>query len=472
MNRRNVILGIGLAAMVALVVGIVVRSLSGPPADRMLVAGDVRSVVRTVTAPGVSYPIYSYSVQVVSNAAPGAKTLTTNVTVVSGPQASATASSNAGMPVVAGRLSAVNVKVGDHVTTGTVLAQLDTQTLDLGVIGAKISAAKTKTTVTVLNNGIDTILDNIDKLETGREALAAGKAALATGKVKLAAAEVQLAKAKATLLKAKAGLLAAQKKLLDAKAHRSELEAELANLKAQAATYPPGGVPAALQTQIAQLEGLLASIDPGLAKIAANLKQVKAGLAKIAVGEAQLATAQAALVTGAAKLATGEAQLNKAADALDTAKTQAYKARDYLKIIAGGANVGVVMAEAKRDQATIVSPVSGTVTQAPTAGAVACKGAPLVRIRPDDAALVDTYLTGEQLSAVHVGSIADVSFDSDGGHVMHGTVITIGSDAEYPPTSFPTNVVHMTRTVKATLRLDSGDQPPPGTPVDIAIHTN
>ena len=472
MNGRNALLGIGLAVMVALVVGLAVREFSRPPADRILVAGDVRSVVRTVSAPSITYPILTNTVKIVSNAAPGKETTTLVTTVLAGPQASASTSRSAGIPVVAGALTAVNVQVGDHVTTGTILAQLDTKTLELGVAAAKLNETKTKTNVKVLNNGIDKILDNIDKLETGRAALATGKAALATGKAQLAAGEAQLAKAKAVLLKAKAGLLAARKPLLDAKAHRSSLESQLAALQAQAATFPPGGVPPALQQQIAKLEGLLASIDPGLAKIAAGLKQVNTGLAKIAAGEAKLAVAQVALATGAAKLAAGAAQLDTAADALDTAKKQAYKARDVTKIIASGANVGVVLAEVQRDQATIVSPVSGFVTQAPSAGTVAIKGAPLVRIRPDDVAVVDTYVDSDQLSSLRLGSIADITFDSAGGRVMHGTLSQIGSVAEFPPTSFPTDITHMTRTVKITFRLDSGDQPPAGTPVDIAIHTN
>ncbi|HEY5473074.1 MAG TPA: HlyD family efflux transporter periplasmic adaptor subunit, partial [Candidatus Limnocylindrales bacterium] len=433
--------------------------------------GDVRAAALTVTAPAISYPTVSYTVQVLSNAAQGKHVATFNESGITGGQA-LVASRTPGVPVISGTLSTVNVRVGDHVTTGTVLAQLDTKMLDLGVQQAKNNATKTKTTVSVLNNGINTVLDNIDKLATGRAALTTGKAALATAKAKIAAGEVQLAKAKATLLKAKAGLLAAQKSLLEARANRAQLEATLAGLKQQAATYPPGQVPASLQAKIAQLEGLLASINPGLAKIDANLKQVNAGLAKIAAGQAQLTAAKAQLATGAAKLATAQAQLATAADALHTAKTQVYKARDYVRIIANGANVGVVLADAKRDQATLISPVSGTVTQAPVQGTVAVVGAPLVRIQPDGPALVDTYVPPEQLAKVRVGMPADITYDSAPGKVLRGTLMTIASDAQYPPTSFPTDVVHMTRTVKLTFRIDSGDTPPAGTPVDIAIHTD
>lgn len=443
MNRRNIILGLALAAIIALVAAVIARSLSAPPADRVLVAGDVRTVVRTIPAPAISYPSISYAVQVPSNAGQGAHVAAFNESGITGGQ-SLTSSRTAGAPVVSGTLTAVHVRVGDHVTTGAVLAQLDTTMLDLGVQQAKISAAKTKTAVRVLDNGIDTILSNLDKVATGRSQLATAKA--------------QIAKAKALLRKAKAGLLAAQKQLLTAKKNRPQLEATLAALKAQAATFPPGHVPASLQAQIAKLAGLLASIDPGLAKIAAGLKALSAGQAKIAAGEAKLAAAAGQLAT--------------ATDALNTAKKQVVKARDYVAILADSADVPIALAEVKHDQATVVSPVSGTVTQAAAKGTVAIVGAPLVRIAPDQPALVDTYVSGDQLASLHVGSLADITYDSGGGKVMHGTLETIGSTAQYPPTSFPTNIVHMTRTIKLTFRLDSGDMPPAGTPVDMAIHTN
>lgn len=436
MNRRNLLSAVALALMVVVVGAVIARSLSGPPANRLLVAGDVRAVVRTISAPAISYPTISYSVQVPSNAAPGAHVAVLNETLISGGVSSRPSTRAAGGPVISGTVSSASVRVGDHVTTGQVLAQLDTKLLDLGVQQAKINATKTETSVRVLDNGIDTILDNIDKLVTARAALATGKAALAAGRL-------QLAKAKATLLAARAGLL-------DAQAARMKLEEALAGAKSPA--------------EIARLEAALAKI-PSLPTIAAGLDGVGAGLAQVAAGEAKLAAA-------AAQLAAGAAQLAAASSALHTAKTQAIKARDYVRIIAGGASVGVTLAEFKRDQATIVSPVSGLVTQAPTRGTTAIVGAPLVRIRPDATAVVDTYLAGEQLSAVHLGSVADITYDSGGGRVLHGTLETIGSEVVYPPTSFPTGIVHMTRTVKVTFRLDSGDAPPAGTPVDIAIHTD
>ena len=467
MNRRNVILAIALLLMVGLVVGIIVRTLSGPPANRLLVAGDVRSVTFTVTAPQIQYPSAVSVIRVPSNPAAGDKVAMlvvgrplapTPVSALASSTGGASPLSRTGLPIPSGKLVHVYAQVGDHVVEGQVLARLDTKMLDLGVTQAKLSKAAQKTTVRVLNNSLDTILDNIGKLATGRAQLSTARGQLATAKTKLATA-------KAGLLKARAALLAGQKPLLDAKKHRSQLQATLASLEAQAATFPPGNVPPALVAKIAQLTKLLASIDPGLAAISANLKKVKAGLAQVAAGEAQLAA-------GAVKLATAAAQLSTASSALHTAKTQVKTLRDAVKIAVKAADVPVALAEAYREQATIIAPVSGFVTQAPAQGTVAVVNAPLFRVAPDGPALIDTYVTGQQLGALHDGTIADITYDSGGGRVLHARLHTLGAQALYPPTSFPTDIVHMTRTVKITFQLDSGQAPPAGTPVDIAIHTD
>jgi multidrug resistance efflux pump len=98
--------------------------------------------------------------------------------------------------------------------------------------------------------------------------------------------------------------------------------------------------------------------------------------------------------------------------------------------------------------------------------------APLVRIRPDNATSIDTYLTGEQLRAVSIGSSATVNYDSNSGGWLPGHVTMFANQALFPPSSFPTNIVHMTQTVLARITLDEGAWAPPGTPVDVRIKTD
>lgn len=454
MNRRNLILLGVLVLLVALVVSIVSRSLAAPPANRLLVAGDVRAVVRTVSAPAISYPNADYSVSVPSNATAGQQVATIERTT---PRAMGAAAVSM-QPVVSGRLTHVYVKVGDHARVGQVVARLDTTLLELGIKQAKINATRARIQVRVIKNNLDTVIDNQDKLDTGWDQLATGKAQLAAGKAQLASGKTQLSTARA-------GLLATQKQLQAAKRNRPQLEAQLAALKQQAAGYPAGHVPASLQKKIAQLEQTLASIDPGLAQIAAGLKQVNAGLV-------QLGTASSALATAEGQLVTATSQLVSAGDALRTAKKQLIRARDSLTIMANAQPILISLAQVKRDQATITSPVSGVVTQAAAQGTIAMVGSPIVRITPDEPALVDTFLTGAQLANLHPGTVADITYDSSTGSSVRGVLSLVGDQAQFPPTSFPTDLVHMTRTVKVTFRIDSGGSPPPGTPVDMAIHTD
>lgn len=436
-RQRDIILG-GAALVFAVLVGtIVFRSMSGPPANRLVVAGNVRAVTRTVVAPAIAYPNADYSVSVPSNAAPGEKVAKIERTT---PRTAAFASM--GQPAVSGRLARVLVRAGDHVNAGQTVAQLDTWLLDLGVEQARVNAARAKASVRVLKESLKDIAENEDDVAEGRDQLASGRS--------------QLARGKSQLLKARSQLLSAKRQLLELRSNRAKYRAALAALKKQAAMFPPGHVPAQITSQIAKLTKLLATIDPGLAK-------VNAGLAKVEDGLVKLAEARSKLTTAADKLNTAE-------DALEDAKKQVKKARDSLEIIADAQAIMIDLAEAKRAQATIVAPVAGTVSYAAAQGTVAMVGAPIARIVPDEPALVDTYLTGEQLGRLRAGAVADIAYDSAPDTSVQSTLTLVGDRAIFPPTSFPTEIVHMTRTVKVTFRLDPGAYPPPGTPVDVWIH--
>jgi X-X-X-Leu-X-X-Gly heptad repeat protein len=453
-NRRTLMLLGALVVLVIVVFAVAWHSLAAPPANRLLVAGDVRAVVRTVSAPAISYPNADYSVSVPSNATAGQHVATIARTT----PRSMGAATFSRQPVVSGRLTHVYVRAGDHVKTGEVLARLDTTLLELGIRQAKTNATRARIQVRVIKNNLDTVIDNQEKLDEGWDQIATGKAQIAAGKT-------QISSGKSQLTKAKAGLLATQKQLQAAKRNKPQLEAQLAALKQQAAGYPAGHVPASLQKKIAQLERTLASINPGLAQVAAGLKQVNSGLA-------QLATASSALATAEGQLATATGQLVSAGDALRTAKKQLIRARDSLTIMADAQHILISLAFAKREQATVTAPVDGVVTQAAAQGTIAMVGTPIARIIPAERELVDTYLTGAQLAQLHPGTTADITYDSSGGKSLPATLSLVNDQALFPPTSFPTDLVHMTRAVKVTFRLDSGASVPPGTPVDVAIHTD
>lgn len=400
--------------------------------ERVLVAGSVRPDTRVVSAPAIAYPAPDYAVGIPKDAGSSAD---------GGTRKGAGAAPRTGQPVVAGMLERVLVREGDRVAAGDLVAEFDSAMLDLGVEQAQADEVKARKDVTVLGEKLDDLDDARDDLSTAR--------------VNLATAQRTLNSAKSALLKARKQLLAQQKKLRGVRAQRPQLEAALAALNAQAATFPPGQVPAALQKQIAELTGLLASIDPGLAGIARGLRKVRSNLARVERGLAALPGARA-------RIASAE-------ERLDDAEEQLRGAKDVLGVVADGQAVAVRLAKVRRSQAAVRSPLDGVVTFARRGGTVAMVGAPLVRVRADGPQRIDTYLTAEQVAQVAVGSPAEITFDSARGTVLSGHVREIGSAYVFPPTSFPTRIVHMTRTLKVTVELDEGASAPPGTPVDISI---
>lgn len=249
-----------------------------------------------------------------------------------------------------------------------------------------------------------------------------------------------------TLGSSQADLAAARRDLRNAlakaKAQRADLSAQLKQLESMP-TPPPGSVPptgapmpnpAAL---IAKLKAALAGIDAGIAKMESGLRTMASGAMKLA-----------------------------------DAKTQVRNGRDLMTLVADGRDLAVDIAGARRDAAVITAPVDGLVLFARRAGDIAMVNAPLVRIRPDGPALVDTYLTADQLARVSIGESAEVAYDSSAGTVLAGRVTGIADFSAFPPTAFPTDIVHMTRTTRVTITLDDGARPPAGTPVDITIRTD
>ena len=241
----------------------------------------------------------------------------------------------------------------------------------------------------------------------------------------------------ADIAKAKRDL---QTSLAKTKTQRADLAAQLKQLE-NMPTPPPGSV-----------------LPTGTPNPAVLIPQLRAGLAQIDAGIAKMESGLRTMASGSTKLSD--------------AKTQARNGRELLSLVAEARDVATELVKARRDSAVITAPVGGLVTFARRAGGTAMVNAPLFRITPNTATLIDTYLTAEQLARVSVGDAAEVTYDSAPGVILHGKVTSIGVDSVFPPTTFPTEVVHMTRTTRVTITLDSGAAPPAGTPVDLTIRTD
>ena len=411
MNRR-VITGLAVAVLVVVVIVVGVlweQSVSAQSAGLLALAGDVRAQSVVVNAPAIVLPAINTSIGIPTSGTPAPSS--------HGPSGG---SSSSRAPGLAGRIVKDYVVLGSAVTTGQPLAQLDTAMLDLGVAQARTAAIRAHAQVAVLDSTLDTLSDNQAKLATARSQLA-------TAGSKLSSALSQATAGRAQLVAA----IAALQKLIS---HMPT------STPTPTSTPPPGPNPKVL---LAQLKAKLAQLDAGLSLLHAGFGQ----------------------------LATGRAQLASASSQLATARDQLQTARDVAGIAAEAQDLGIQVAQVERGQARVLSPVSGRVTYTLAAGSVAMVGTPLDTIAPDRPVLVDTYVADSQLGLVRLGQNVDVTYDSEPDAVLHGHVTTIGSSSTFPPTSFPTNLIHLTRAMRVTITLDRGPAPPPGTPVDLTIPT-
>jgi len=347
------------------------------------------------------------------------------------------------------RVESVAVQPGDDVRAGDEIARLDARAHDANIAVAKAALTSAKAQVSVLDDAIDTVASNRSTLATQRAQIDDAAAQLTNTRAQLAA---QLADLKALLARIEA---------LGAGGGRPPM--------------PPGGVPTDTIPPGTSPPGTL---PPGGIPDPA---QVRAGIAK-------LTAALAKIDSGLAKVASGRAKLSSAGAKLSDARAQLTDLRRLARAGVDGAKVGVQIAGYQRSLAILRSPVDGTVVSVVAVGDVLAPGATAAEIRRSGPPRVTTWIAPEQLADIEVGTQVEVSADwfptgGDGGgpstrrsdgrgstSPIPGRVTTIGTRAEYPPTSFATSEIHLTRAIRVEMTLSpSAEHPalPPGTPVDV-----
>ncbi len=380
---------------------------NGAPRD---FAGEVVDDTVTLQAPALPMP----SVDLDAGFAP---TTASDRSTGARRSAVATPAALTGLGTVA-RVASVSVTAGVGVHEGQEIARLDSAALDANVAIAKSTVASARAQVGVLDDALDTVASNRSTLASKRAQINDAATLLATTRAKLAT------------------------QLTDAKALLAKIEAAGGGGGKPPGTVPPGGPlpdPAQLRAGITQLTAALAQIDAGLAQVSA-----------------------------------GRAQLSSASAKLADARRQLGDLRVLARVSVDAAKVGVRLAEYQRELAVVRSPVDGTVVSVASVGDVLAPGATVAEVRRSGPPRVITWLAPEELGAVKIGTATEVRADwfpvGTGGTPIRGRVTRIGTRAEYPPTSFATSEIHLTRAIRVETTLsDTAEQPalPPGTPVDV-----
>jgi multidrug resistance efflux pump len=177
---------------------------------------------------------------------------------------------------------------------------------------------------------------------------------------------------------------------------------------------------------------------------------------------------------GLAKARSQRNKLHKAKSKIIEARGDLRRTRKLAVVAAEAATLGIDVAKNQKLLATVIAPASGVVVEAAKVGDVVAPGATVARIREGDANSVTTWLSPAQLSEVCLGSRAAVRADwMSNPQWLDAEITLIGHKADYPPTSFATNEVHLTRAVPVRLTLTRSSAQsqslPPGAPVDLTF---
>lgn len=331
------------------------------------------------------------------------------------------------------------------------------------VIEVPAMSASPASESTMSTTPLTNVYVSIVSIEASPGAHVSAGQALATLDSRFAAANAGLAESNVKVAQAQVGVLDAaidsvRSNQADIASTRRGLTDAIAQLKAQRAQ---------LSAQAEQIERSLAGMPattaaPGRTEMAAALSRLRSGMAQIDAG--------------LEKSRAGLRQLDSASAKLTDARAQLTGLREIALIAVDAAAVAAGAAEYQLSLATVRSPVDGIVLSIADTGGLLAPGATLSTIRPDSAPRVTTWLDAEQLSRVALGGEAIVRGDwmSEDASVP-GRVTRIGDSFDYPPTSFATEAIHMTRAVRVEITIDSsatktlGVSLPAGAPVDIII---
>lgn len=400
----------GLAAGLAIV-------LSGcADGSALVVSGTVKDTLTTVAAPNLGVPAVNLDA--------GFPTVTGVTSPVTGrtPNLASTVATTFGLGSLV-RIGQVLVVEGSYVHAGQTVAIADTSTQRAQLAAAKADAAVAAAQVGLLADAIDTTYDKQADVEDARTKVRDAMAKVRTG-----------------IATVKKGIAQGRKKLAQARQ-------ALAGVDAQIAALPPGTpVPPPLQTAHDNLVAGIKAGTAGLKKadkilhtLRAGLKKAKSGLRKIEDGLANIADARGNL-RDLKHLATLQATAMK---------------------------VPVSLVRTQLSLAELTAPVDGVVVSVAGPGDMLAAGAAVVTIRETGPSVVSAWLSPAQLPRVCSGDPATVTGDWMPGVGIRATVTRIGTDADYPPTSVPTDEVHLTRAVQ--VELTTTEQLPAGVPVEISI---
>ncbi len=357
-----------------------------------------------------------------------------------------------------GTVSKINVKVGDHVKTGDVLAELDAADLDLQLRSAQVSVknAQNQLAQTKNPNTEQDIANARAQLESAQAAY--DKVAAGVSQAKLVSAQAQLASAQASYDAAIKSANSTDSSLVSASA--SFEKARIAVQQAQAAYDKVswrGDVGMSSESQSLQTatieyevakanyESMVATsktdTDSKIASAAASLRSAQANFEDVkgSVTESDLASAQSSLTQAKNNLSTLLAGPD--ANSLDTAQNGVESAQ-----------IGLDQVKLKLQQTLVVAPFDGVVTAVNCKIGQAASGTAVSMADLDHLDIV-INMAEVDVNKVKVGQKAEITLDAVSDLAVTGAVSLIAPAGtltqgvvNYPVTVALTNITDTVKT--------------------------
>jgi membrane fusion protein YbhG len=324
----------------------------------------------------------------------------------------------------AGRLREIQVREGDHVESGQVIARLDDdqvrareQQAEAAVRQATARARVAQHQIEVLNEQLEQSRLGVDQSRTDAE----GKVYEAEGR--LAAAEAQLAQAEASYAQAKWDRQAS------ARLFQRELIAEQDAKRAEMNEDVQAAVVAASRRQVDAARG--------------SLTAAKANLVNPAIRTSQVAAVRGQILQAQADLSAAQADAERARAQLDEAR-------------------------ANRKDLDVMAPFTGTVaTRTAEPGEVVAAGTPIITLVNLAEVYLRAFVPEGEIGHVRVGQSARVYLDSAPTKPIDAVVSRVDPEASFTPenTYFREDRVKQVVGVKLALRGALGFAKP-GMPAD------
>jgi HlyD family secretion protein len=337
-----------------------------------------------------------------------------------------------------GRIREINVREGDQVKAGQIIARLEDDQIKAREEQAKAAIEQAEARVARAQQQIAVL-----QAQKEQSALGINQARMdAQGRVDQAEAQVSMAEAN----------------LAQAEAQQSQVEANYNQAKWDQEKYEK----LAQQGDVSERTGKQAktSLAAQEAALRASRKQVDVARRQVDSARASLTAVKANLANPAIRTAQTtavEKQIEQAQTDVDAAKADAMRARAQLR-----------EAEANRADLNIAAPFDGTIaTRAAEPGEVVSPGATIVTLVNLNQVYLRAFVPEGQIGTVRVGQRARVYLDSNPKQPLEATVSRIDPEASFTPenTYFRDDRVKQVVGVKLLLTNPQG-YAKPGMPAD------